>query len=253
MRCIVFPLHDPEGITFPHLNVILPDLKSIFSIAYVGITPITQARWPEQVQALADDRFFTLFPLPPGAPVGDQFLHLYRQTTLAAHPDQVLHLCFSDRLAFILQSRHRHPFSADVAAIRNEDTPVIFSRSPTAWASHPRNYFEIEQFATTVGELLFGKRLDFAWCHLAISASQLKEAVAQINNHDLSVLAEMTLAIRDSVQMQEVDWLEWEDPFLLNCVGQALKLEREGSAQETEKRLAYIIPTVQTLVRYAQG
>ncbi len=250
---VVFPLHDPEGATFPHLNVILPSLKSVFSMAYIGITLVTYERCQEQVRALERDSFFTLFPMPPGALVGDQFLHLYRQAAFAAYPSQVLHLCFIDRLTFILQSSHQRRFIEDVTAIESEDTPLIFSRSSTAWDSHPRNYYEIEQFATTVGELLFGKRLDFAWCHLAVCASQLGEIVTQVNNHDLSMLAEMTLAIREGVRMRDVDWLEWEDPFLLNCSERDLKIERERSVKETEKRLSYVIPTIQTLVKYVQG
>ena len=51
--------------------------------------------------------------------------------------------------------------------------------------------------------------------------------------------------------MRNVDWLEWEDPFLLKRSAQDLKREREESVEETEKRLAYVLPTVQTLVRHA--
>lgn len=170
----VFPLHDPQGTTFPHLDLLSSDLKSIFSNACVGVTPVTYERCPEQVKSLEDDRFFTLF------------------------------------------------------------------------------YARIEQFATTVGELLFGRRLDFTWCHLAITAAGLAKAIAQAGNHDLSVLAEMTLAIREEVRMRDVDWLEWEDPFLLDRPAQELKREREGSVEETEKRLAYVLPTVQTLRRHAR-
>ena len=66
---------------------------------------------------------------------------------------------------------------------------------PKAWSTHHQNYAAIEQFATTVGELLFGRRLDFTWCHLAITAARLPGVVTQAGSHDLSVLAEMTLAI----------------------------------------------------------
>jgi hypothetical protein len=248
---VVFPLHDPQGEIFPHLSVIRSSLKSIFSHAYVGVTAGTCEQSQEQVKTLEEENFFTLFRILPGSPIGDQWLTLYRQAASAAYPGQILHLCFIDRLAFILQSSHREQFVEDVSAIEKEDAPLIFSRSSSAWESHPRNYFEIEKFATTVGELLFGRQLDFTWCHLAICASQLEEVASQVKHHDMSMQAEMVLAIQDSVTMQEVDWLEWEDPFLLNCSGNDLKSERERSAKETEKRLSYIIPTIQTLVSYS--
>lgn len=247
---VVFPFHDPEGTTFVHLQRVLPHLKALFERAYLGVTPPTRQRYPEQVRALAQDDFFSLYHAP-SAPVGDQFAYLYQQAAAAAPDRQVLHLCFSDRLAFALQSQHQRSFIEAVSAVSSQDTPLLFARSPAAWESHPHNYYEIERFATTVGDLLFGRRLDFTWCHLAICASQLREAMTQVENHDLSMLAEIVLAVRESVQMREVDWLAWEDPFFLERPLQALKAEREDSPLETEKRLAYVISTVQTLTRHA--
>jgi hypothetical protein len=249
---VVFPFPDSDAAMFAHLDRVLPDLKSLFTQAYVGMKPASYARQPAQVGALAGDDFFTLFPAPPGLALGDEFLHLYRQAAAAA-PGQVLHLCFVDRLTFALQTHHRSRFVEDVMATQGQDTPLIFSRSAAAWASHPRNYYVIEQFATTAGELLFGKRLDFAWCHLAICASRLGEVVKQVRNHDLSMLAEIALAVRQEASMRDVDWLEWEDPFHLHRAAHELKSERERSTAETQKRLAYVLPMLQTLLGYSQA
>lgn len=249
---VVFPFHDSDGTTFAQLNIILPSLKSVFTGAYLGVTPLTYERCRKQIRALQGDLFFSLFALPPGAALGEQFLYLYGQAACAAYPTQVLHLCFFDRLSSILQSRHQGRFVEDVSSIEPNDTPLIFSRSATAWASHPRNYSEIEQFATTAGQWLFGKRLDFAWCHLAICASQLAEIVARIHHGDLSMLAEITLAIREGVTMRDVDWLEWEDPFHLKRLPVDLKIERESCVAETEKRLAYVLPMIQALLTTAR-
>lgn len=246
---IVFPLHEPEGVNFPHLRVIAPELKRLFSIAYLGVTPVTYERHREQVDALRADRFFMLLFQSPDSLVGEQFLHLYRQAALSSPPDQILHLCFVDRLAFILQSDHRRRFCDDVTAIQAKNTPLIFCRSSKAWHTHPRNYFEAENFVTTVGEFLFGKRFDFSWCHLAVRASRLKEIIKQIKSQDLSMLAEIVLALQEEVKMRDVDWLEWEDPFLLNRLGQDLKGEREKNLDETEKRLLGAISQIQVLLK----
>jgi len=68
-----------------------------------------------------------------------------------------------------------------------------------------------------------------------------------IKNADISMLAEMTLLLREKLVSKDVDWLAWEDPFLLACDAAWLKIERENSPQETQKRLAYIVPTLQLL------
>jgi hypothetical protein len=244
---IVFPLNDPGGVMLPHLDAILPVLKQVFSKAYISVTHDTSQSCLEQMGRLREDRFFTLFDVRTDSPVGDQFSLLYRQTALAVPPAQVLHLCFIDRVSFALQSRHKRQFIEDVRAV-DGNTPVIFSRSPQAWESHPRNYRDIEQYVTRVGELLFGKTLDFAWCHLAIRGSQLGKIIGGVGNHDLSMVAEIVFAIRETARMQAVDWLEWEDPFLLHRDAQDLKRERDESIEETQKRLSYTIPMLQTLM-----
>jgi hypothetical protein len=245
---VVFPFHDPDAMLFPHLVRIMPILKDLFSRAFISLTPITLEKHPEVVPFLKKERFFNAMEVMPGTLVGDHFKLLYQNAVSASDPAQLLHLCFIDRLAFILQSKHKAQFLKDIQAVDRENAPILFSRSKAAWNTHPRNYREIEHFATRAGEFLFGKTLDFAWCHLAIQAGSLKEILLSIQNHDMSMLAEIVLPIRDKIMVKDVDWLEWEDPFLLSCDGLALKAERENSPLETHKRLAYIVPTLQTLV-----
>jgi hypothetical protein len=165
-------------------------------------------------------------------------------------PDQVLDLCFLDRLAFILQSEYRETFIQDVRTLPLGMPALLFCRSERAWRTHPRNYREIEQFTTQVGEFLFGKTLDFAWCHLKVRSSRLKKVLDQVHNSDLSVLAEITLGLLDVLEVKWVDWLAWEDSFLLGRDEAELKEEREKSRTETEKRLATLLPTLQTLMGY---
>ncbi|MBN1430367.1 MAG: hypothetical protein JXB07_18500 [Anaerolineae bacterium] len=248
---IVFPLNDPEGVMFPNLVDVLPVFKQIFARAYVSIAHGTGKSYPDRLRTMAADDFFMLFQSPPDCMVGDYFRDLYRQTALIAPPTQVLHLCFIDRVVFALQSRHKRQFIEDVKAV-DGNTPVIFSRSSPAWDSHPVNYRDIELFVTRVGELMLGKTLDFAWCHLAIQAARLSRIIDQTHNHDLSMVTEIVLAISETATMQAVDWLEWEDPFHMHRDAQDLKREREASIEETEKRLAYAIPMIRTVIRSSQ-
>jgi len=46
-----------------------------------------------------------------------------------------------------------------------------------------------------------------------------------------------------------VDWLAWEDPMILSRDAAELKRERENSLDETQKRLSYVLPMIETLTR----
>jgi hypothetical protein len=251
LPAIVFPIHDPKGMLFHHLESIIPDLKLHFSNAFLGITPITVEKYQHQINILARDDFFQLLIMPKDAQIGRQFKLLYQHAVLRSQPDRILHLCYPDRLALALQDEFRDQFLKDIQAVTPENTPIIFQRSPQAWQTHPSNYYETERFVSTIGKHLFGKKIDFAWCHLVLQASLLTEILPQIHKHDLSMVAEMILPIINSVKTQDVDWLAWEDPFLHARNAETLKIEREISVIETRKRLSYVIPMVQLLADYA--
>jgi hypothetical protein len=244
---LVLPYHDPGGEMFPHLLRVLPDLQAIFARACLGVTPATAAAQPDQVAWLEANPFFACLRLPP-ATVGVQFHALYAFAAESSDPDAVLHLAFIDRLVTILQSNHRAAFLQDIAALLPDETPLIFQRSAAAWASHPRNYADMEALVTRAGLHLFGRELDFAWCHLVIRAARLRQVLAHTGATDMSLMAEMVLQIRDDVRTRDVDWLAWEDPFLLGRDPAALKLEREGSPDETRKRLGYALPMLGRLL-----
>jgi len=244
---LVTPLHDPDGMVFPHLFAVEPQLKAVFGQVMVGITLPTRTAQVEAVARLVADSFYRVTFREPGMGVGEQFHALYSHAAAVYDADQVLHLCFLDRVAFALQDGYRQAFLADVQSVDASSTPLMFHRSAAAWSTHPQNYYDIEQMATRVGELLFGKTLDFAWCHLVIRAGLLREIMPAVKNADISMLAEMTLLLRDNLVSKDVDWLAWEDPFLFGRDAAQFKLEREHSPQETQKRLAYIAPTLQAI------
>jgi hypothetical protein len=248
---LVFPFSDPDGTMFPHLQAILPDLKGHFSRAFLTIPQNTLEEQPENIRLLERDDFFNLFTVSSEAPVGDHFAFLYRQAALVAHPEQILHLCYPDRLTFALRTEYRERFLADVDILTEEHLPLIFQRSDSAWATHPKNYFELESFVTDIGETLFGKTLDYGWCHFVVQAGQLREIMPLVKKRDLSMVAEMILHVQADVKTREVDWLAWEDPFILGRDAGELKHEREASLAETQKRLSYVLPMVKLLTKFA--
>jgi hypothetical protein len=243
-------MHDSAGLFFPHLAVITPQLKTLFGQVAMSVTAITREKQPEAVKRLQEDDFFKLIYYPIPLPVGDEFLTLYAEAVAAYPAETVLHLCFIDRVAFALRNGYQTSFMDDVRAVTAAETPLIFTRSETAWKTHPMNYWELEQMMTRVGELLFQQSLDFAWCHLAVQAGQLRDVLPALNNWDLSMMAELVLRLKDHIQTKAVDWLAWEDPFIYGVEPEQLKREREQSQAETQKRLAYVVPMLQRLVGF---
>lgn len=246
-RVLVLPLNDPHGGLFPHIRIITPQLQHLFTHAYVSVSVQTQAMQREHVSWLKEHPFYHLLCHHHPLPVGDDFHALYTFAATSSHPQDMLHLCFADRVAYILQSTHRDAFATDIQATQMDHLPLVYHRSPENWNTHPCNYRMIEQFATRIGVSLFHQELDFAWCHLALPAHTLASVLPHIAIADRSLLAALVLALRETIQTKTVDWLAWEDPFLLACNPDKLKREREESPQETLKRLTYLLPTLQLL------
>ncbi|MBI5033250.1 MAG: hypothetical protein HZB51_22250 [Chloroflexi bacterium] len=244
---IVLPFHDPDGSASIYLQSILPELAMLYDCAYIGISPTTARTQPKLIEQLRANDFVRLSFRSASALIGDQFLSTFEHAATTSPSNQILHLCFPDRVAFILHSEHRAAFIADIQAIDSTQTPLLFQRSDAAWRTHPKNYFETEQMAMQVGNLLYGRSLDWAWCHLAIQARQLAEILPRIDLHGLEMLAQMVFLLKDRLKTQDVDWLAWEDPYILNRDADELRRKRENSMAENRKRLAYVIPTIQFL------
>jgi hypothetical protein len=247
---LAFPYNDPNGVMFPHLQAILPDLKVHFGRAYICPPLNTRQNAALMAQLEADD-FFTIFPLERPMQVGEHFAHLYLNAALAADPDEIIHLAYIDRLSFALESQYREQFLADVDSLRIDDLPLIFQRSPDAWATHPENYARLEGFVTKIGGQLFGKTLDYGWCHLVVRAGELRLVMPKVTHAGLSMVAEMILHMQHHIRTRDVDWLTWEDPFLMRRDPAEMKAEREQSVDEYEKRLSYCLPMVEALTQFA--
>lgn len=243
-------MHDKDGIFFDHLEKILPHLKIIFNKAVVSITPPTLELQKGRVEKLLKDPFFEIVYNPPGTRVGDHFLAGFGKAAEISGKNELLHLCNIDRLAFILETEHKDQFINDILWAEDQTSPILFQRSRKAWSTHPKNYFAIESAATRVGEILFKKTMDYVWCHLAVRSNELKEILPKIKTHDLTVTTGMVLELKDKLITKDVDWLSWEDPYILGKDSKTYKEEREKSSEENEKRLSYTIPTIKMLLEH---
>jgi hypothetical protein len=74
-----------------------------------------------------------------------------------------------------------------------------------------------------------------------------------VKNPDLSMVAEMIFYMQEDIHTRDVDWLAWEDPFILSKDAGDLKHERENSLEETNKRLGYVLPMIETLTRLSKN
>jgi hypothetical protein len=247
---LAFPFNDPDRTMFHHLQAILPDLKSHFEGAYI-CPPLSTQKHVDVMEQLQADDFFTIFPADREMQIGEHFAYLYKSAADAAPEEQILHLCYIDRLAFALEGAdaYRDLFLEDIDSLSTRDVPLIFQRSHKAWETHPQNYRELEGMVTTVGRNLFGKDLDYAWCHIAVRAGELREIMPLVKNPGLSMVAEMIFYMQNHIKTRKVDWLAWEDPFVLSRDPNELKYEREHSLEETRKRLSYVLPMMDTLTR----
>ena len=245
---LAFPFNDPDGTMFQHLRAILPDLKRHFERAYL-CPPLSTWEHSDHIQQLQADDFFILFPPEREMQIGEHFAYLYRRAAETAPPNQIIHLCYLDRMAFALEGEYRDVFLRDIDSLSHADVPLIFQRSQIAWDAHPQNYRELEGLVTKVGRNLFGKDLDYAWCHIAVPAGELREIMPRVKNPDLSMVTEMIFYMQSHIKTREVDWLAWEDPFVLSRDANELKREREQSMDEMRKRLSYVLPMIDTLTK----
>ena len=250
---LVMPFHDPDRNMFQHLQAILPDLKTHFERAYLTIPDTTNQRQPENVSWIQKNDFFQVYPIASTSPVGEHFTFLYQRAGEDSPPEQILHLCYLDRLSFALRTKYREQFLADIDSLLPEHIPLIFHRSADAWATHPKNYLAIETFASRMGQILFDKWLDYGWCHLVVQAKHLREIMPKVKSSELSMVAEMVMYLQHEIHTRDVDWLAWEDPFILERDAFELKHERENSLEETQKRMSYVLPIAEILAEFAMN
>ncbi len=243
---LVFPLHDPENLLLPRLGKITPLLKKHFAKTFFGYTPSTPLGHLTAI--LKNDPFFQYQALPQNSPVGDHFRLAFEFAINNTSPETVLHLSVIDRLLAALNSPRRQQCLKDLDACQKQTLPLFFLRSDRAWKTHPQNYYFLENLLTTLGQKIFHRELDFAWCHLALKNHRLRQILPLCQNHDWTYIAEIVLLLLPKIKTKKVDWLTWEDPFIFGRPAAELKKERETSLTENQKRLSYVLPSIELLI-----
>ncbi len=247
MSSLVFPFHDPNNIEIKFLKQALSELKNNFDNAFISITPPTVTSNPKAVRFLQQDNFFVVNLNSKDSFIGDHFKNAYLNAVKNSNPDQILHLCTSDRLAYILLTDHKKAFLADTLRINKNDTPLLFLRSQKAWTTYPQNYYAAESMVTEMGKILFGKELDFTWCHLALSTQQLNRILPSLVARDLVITSQLILSLKEIIHTKKVDWLSWEDPFIFGKDPKQYKIKKEADPKELEKRMGYVLPEIKYL------
>ena len=244
---IAFPLHDKNGRIISLLEKAIPDLKLLFSKCVIGFSPATFELHQDYIEKLGKDSFFEIVLNPKDSQIGDHFTSVYRRGAEFAVDREIVHLTAADRLLFALLGEYREKFIVDIKESINYKNPVLYTRSQKAWESHPLKYYAAESALTKVGEILFKKTLDFAWCHFAVPASDLVKIMPTVKQKNLTILLEMILPLKNKIQTKDVDWLSWEDPFILNIDSEELKNKVEK--EDVSKRLSYVIPMLGYLLK----
>jgi len=217
-------------------------LKTHFSNAYLGLSHPTQLNQPQAVERLQSDPFYRLTFNEPGSGPGQHYRSVYQSALDQSSPERRLHLCDFDRPVFALSTGYRQAYLDDLAWVNAQSKPVLFQRTSAAWATYPDNYRLIEGLVTRVGELLYGQTYDFGWSYLVLQAADLAWVLPQLNSLDFGVLIEVLLLLRPCLVTRQVDWLAWEDPFILGRDADELRAERSQSHAETVKRLRGLLP-----------
>lgn len=250
-RAALLAGHDPGGETLLALLKCTPTLKKLFQTTCLSLTIPTLTAQPELCNFFQEDEYFQVF-IPQHIPVGnrtvgEQFRSLYAWSLERLPADVLVHLAFPDRVAFALLTDHADAFELTVTSLEADDTPLIFHRSEAAWKTHPATYRKLEQMVSTAGEMLLGKWLDFAWAHIAVQAGRLSQALNRTRRDDWSFVAELVLRLEPGVKTLDVDWLAWEDPFILGVDAERLRQERENDPAETRFRMSYVAGMLELL------
>ncbi len=243
MASLVFPFHDPQNVELKFLKQTLPILEANFTAAYVSVTPQTESLNKEAMEFFENSKFFVVNKNDPNSSIGEHFIAAFKSAAEKSNNDEILHLCSPDRLAFAVIN-YTDAFLDDLKEVQG---PVLFMRSDKAWSTHPKIYWAAESLVTQAGKMLFDKVLDFAWCHLALSAEELKKVIPLFKSKDLVVTAEIVYLLKDVLATKYVDWLSWEDPFILGKDAEAYKNEREVDPSELTKRMSYVKPQIDYL------
>lgn len=241
------PYHDPKGIYNDKFKASLPKLQEIFSHLVISASPDTaeNAVFFEFLKKAGVDTYIN----EPGSNIGDHFRKALKMG-IEKTGDAPIFYGFIDRTLFALNSNYSKQFIKDIETDWEE--MVLFERSELAWSTHPVNYREMEQSANKMGKHLLGQEVELASCGFLLKQDWARKILAQSQEKSFSVETEwILLAYLLGIKpiIKKVDWLGWEDPYILDINEKKLKIEREHDPLETQKRLVMNVEIANVLIQ----
>jgi hypothetical protein len=241
---LAFPYHDPGRVCNDALRRHLDRLQSTFDAICLGATPPTlasNAAFVDTLRALG----CRVAENGPETTIGDHSRSALRlavehaQLAQPGHAEQAIAFLFLDRFLFAMETEHKEPFLADIQRYQDQAC-MVFERTPTAWATHPASYREVEGMTSRLGELLFGAHVDWCPCALILDASLARSILPESSNPTYAVWSEWLLLVARQgvpISSREVDWLAWETPFWEQADASAFREALEGSPLDVAKRI----------------
>ncbi len=245
---IVCSLYDKNGRMFNLLDKSTGILETNFQKVVLSISRETESKFKRNIDKIRKHKVFDIHLTGKNFILGLNLNLAYKYAAKKYIENTILHLCAIDRLLYVLLSKNKEKFLKDMSGAAKLQNPTLFLRSKKAWETHPKNYFACESMMTSVGKVLFGKELDFAWNHITMKSKMLEGILEKDKFQDIRFYAQFVLSLKDVLKTKKVDWLSWEDPFILEKDPKEYKKEKERSKEEIEKRLGYVLPVIDFLL-----
>jgi len=251
---LTMPYYDPQGIHNRVFRRQLDMLQSLFNHIFIAeIWPT--ARDNTAFLAYLADRGCHVSAGAPSAPFGLPALEALRRACEDEASSEPIFYGFLDRLLFSLESPWRQELLSDVSR-HAAAACVVFQRSAAAWATHPDNYRESEQMVSRMLQWLCGRAIELSPGAFIFSRQTAQTLAGQSTCRTPAIWGEwVLLALKNGIPIDTpaVDWLAWEDPFWEQADPAQLKRAREGSRDETIKRIQWNAPLMAMLAEERFG
>lgn len=239
---LAFPYHDPDGKLNDLIIKTLPVLQKLFAHICISATPKTIEQNGEFLEWL-EQYGCTVYRNPRGSTIGDHLRGSLHTAVSIAHPMDIIHYIYIDRLLFALNTDYVEAFKEHITSVTTPST--LWERSELAWSTHPQNYVEIEQAANIFGKHLLGVEIELGSCAMSLRADLAAKVIAGSHMTGMDAATEWILlcySFGHQPTRHQVDWLAWKDPFIEGIDDKQLKTAREQSPEETRKRLQMNAP-----------
>lgn len=230
--------HDPKGKYNQVFEQQLPELKKTFSKICLSVSPATSESNGEFINEIKDQGCIVLIN-DPGTNPGDHFRNALDLAVHNAGADDRIFYGDMDRILFQLASEHQDGFISDLN--RDAEEFLVYERTEEVWSAYPKAYREMESHITAIGELIYGKRIEYNFCSAMMLPEMATYFASNSYEDHYNARGEWILLyfkLRGHFPTsRKVSWLAWEDPFWEAKTSDDLRSERERDLNETKARI----------------